>query len=254
MSSFRLVAYNFLTGGSPKRVRQWSRVLKTLTPDIVLGQECRPPSECPGEGFRPATADSFHWRSAGSSRWGSAVLVRAAKLLPIDVPQYDGWVVGGEVTGARWSEVPVRVFSIHGPAGERGYIRTMHEILDRIVRLRGDADLVLGGDFNVAVGRRVAGHPRPLSRAENELLDRVEGELGLLTCWQTANPGRPLAQTLRWGPNPKTAYHCDGIFVPRSWAPRLAACRVVRGSRWTQLSDHNPVVAEIAERARSRTL
>jgi endonuclease/exonuclease/phosphatase family metal-dependent hydrolase len=49
---------------------------------------------------------------------------------------------------------------------------------------------------------------------------------------------------LRWSGNPSAPYHCDGIFVPRSWLPRLKTCRVVRGTRWTRLSDHNPVVAD----------
>jgi len=38
----RLVAYNFLSGGSAKRAGQWSRVLRTLEPDVVFGEECRP--------------------------------------------------------------------------------------------------------------------------------------------------------------------------------------------------------------------
>jgi endonuclease/exonuclease/phosphatase family metal-dependent hydrolase len=175
------------------------------------------------------------------------VLVRAGELARITVPQFDGWVVGGEVRRAGWSAQarPVRIFSVHGPAGERGYVRTMHEILDRVLRLREGCDLVLAGDFNVAVGRRPMSDPRPFSRGERDLLDRIEGELDLVSCWQTANPGRRLAQTLRWSGNPTIPHHCDGIFVPRSWMPRLVSCRVVRGARWAKLSDHNPVVAEL---------
>src|SRR5215471_9173581 len=93
----RLVAYNFLSGGSARRAGQWSRVLRTLEPDIVLGQECRPPAECAGERFCPGAEDSFVWRRAATRRWGTGVLVRGARLLPIAVPQFDGWVVGGEV-------------------------------------------------------------------------------------------------------------------------------------------------------------
>ena len=73
---------------------------------------------------------------------------------------------------------------------------------------------------------------------------RLNGKPDLSGIWQAANPNRVLAQTLRWSGNPSTPYHCDGIFVPRTWLPRLKSCRVVRGSRWTKLSDHNPVVAE----------
>jgi exonuclease III len=245
-SALRLVAYNFLAGGSARRAGQWSRLVRAFRPDVVFAQECRPPGECPGERFRPGAEDSFVWRPA-SARWGTAVLVRGESLAPIAVPQFDGWVVGGEIRSARWSARPVRVFSVHGPAGERGYVRTMHEILDRIARLRGDADLILGGDFNVAVGRRPDTDPRPFSRGERALLDRLDGELDLLACWQAANPGRRLAQTLRWTGNPKVPYHCDGIFVPRAWGPRLTACRVVRGSRWKMLSDHNPVLVELRD-------
>ena len=242
----RLVAYNFLSGGSARRAGQWSRLLRTLEPDVVFGQECRPPEECPGERFRPGAGDSFAWRPAAPTRrWGTGVLVRAGSLAPITVPQFDGWVVGGEVRCATWSARPVRIFSVHGPAGERGYVRTMHEILDRVLRLRGDCDLILAGDFNVAVGRRPTSEPRLVTRGERDLLDRLDGELELIACWQTANPGKRLAQTLRWTGNPTIPYHCDGIFVPRRWGPRLASCRVVRGKRWTSLSDHNPVVAEL---------
>jgi exonuclease III len=242
----RLVAYNFLSGGSAKRPRQWSRVLASLKPDVIFGQECRPPEASPGETFRHGARDSFLWCPAGTARWGSGLLLRGATILPIHVPQFDGWVVGGEMRCAHWSARAVRLFSVHAPAGERGYVRTMHEILDRIAKITGRAELILGGDFNVAVGYRSARDPMPLRRSRRDLLDRLGGEFDLVSCWQTANPDRPLAQTLRWSANPAIPYHCDGIFVPRLWVPRLTSCRVVRGSRWSQLSDHNPVLAELA--------
>ena len=141
---------------------------------------------------------------------------------------------------------PLRVFSIHCPVGEHGYVRTLHTILDRVARLGDGADLILGGDFNVVVGNR---HPKErltVSRGEREILDRLGSELDLISCWQAANPGRPLAQTLRWSADRIAPYHCDGIFVPSSWRSRLRSCRVVTGSRWAGLSDHNPVVAEFA--------
>jgi endonuclease/exonuclease/phosphatase family metal-dependent hydrolase len=120
----------------------------------------------------------------------------------------------------------------------------MQHILDRIALIRGRADLVLGGDFNVVVGYRQQGEPIRILRGERDILDRLTNEFNLVSCWQAANPGRPLAQTLRWMGNPSAPYHCDGIFVPRSWLPRLMSCRVVRGARWSRLSDHNPVVAD----------
>jgi len=153
---------------------------------------------------------------------------------------------GGCGSGRGSGGRPLQLFSIHCPVGERGYIRTLHEILDRIGAGRGAADLILGGDFNVVVGQRQPRETIRMSRGEREILARLESEFGLLSCWQAANPGRPLAQTLRWSANRAAPYHCDGIFVPSTWASRLVACRVVRGSRWAGLSDHNPVLAEFS--------
>ncbi len=240
----RFVTYNFLVGGSARRAGHWTRVLRALRADVVFGQECRPPEESWGERFRPGRRDSLLWRSVHERHWGSGLFVRGARLRGVDVPQFEGWVVGGEVHDAGWSERPVRLFSVHTPVGERGYLRTTHEILDRLAGLRRGADLVLGGDFNVVIGYRPR-DGRPLRRSRRELLDRLSAEFDLISCWEAAHPERPLAQTLRWTANPTTPYHCDGIFVPRAWLGRLAACRIVRGSRWDALSDHSPVVAEL---------
>ncbi|HEX6940371.1 MAG TPA: endonuclease/exonuclease/phosphatase family protein, partial [Longimicrobiales bacterium] len=280
-AGFRIVTFNFLAGGSRKRGRHWSRVVEAFSPDIVLAQECRRPEDSPGEAFRAGPDDALLWSAAGAGRWGSAVFVRSGRLLPIAVPDFDGWVVGGELVvdareadvGAREVDVgareagaadvaraggggaagrpdastrPVRVFSVHCPAGKRGYVRTLHEILDRMLPLAAGADVVLGGDFNVAAGYRGPDEPIRMSRGERELLDRITGELGLIPCWQTANPGQTLAQTLRWTGNRAAPYHCDGIFVPASWRDRLVECTVAEGPEWERLSDHNPVVATFA--------
>jgi exonuclease III len=240
----RIVTYNFLRAGSPRRCGHWSRVVRNLKADLVLAQECRPPQSSPGERFRHDGRDGFAWQSCGSRGWGSALFVRSASFVPIAIPDYDGWVVGGEIRNTSWSERPLIVFSIHGPVGEHGYIRTMQHILDRLAPLRKSADLVIGGDFNIAVGYRQKHDPIRMLRGERDVLDRLADEFDLMSCWQTAHPGRPLAQTLRWMGNPSAPYHCDGIFVPKAWLPRLKSCRVVHGSRWSRLSDHNPVVAE----------
>ncbi|MGH9720731.1 MAG: endonuclease/exonuclease/phosphatase family protein [Bryobacteraceae bacterium] len=241
----RIVAYNFLSGGSRKRNGHWSRVVRAFAPELVLAQECRPPVDSPGERFRPDPSNALLWHSVVGRRWGSALFARSGPVSAIPVAGYDGWVVGGEVQRTEWSNGrPLRVFSIHAPAGERGYIRTMHEILDRIALARAGADVILGGDFNVVVGYRLPHERLKVTRGERGILDRLVQEFGLVSCWQAAHPNRPLAQTLRWSANRQAPYHCDGIFVPSSWLDRLVSCRVVRGSRWNALSDHNPVVAE----------
>jgi endonuclease/exonuclease/phosphatase family metal-dependent hydrolase len=39
-------------------------------------------------------------------------------------------------------------------------------------------------------------------------------------------------------------YHCDGLFVPASWAAALRGCAVLEAEQWCALSDHNPVTAD----------
>jgi len=241
--SLRIVAYNFLSGGSAARTGHWARIRAQLAPDIVLAQECRAPQEVPGERFRIEASDTLLWAPAAARRWGSAVLVRGLGAVPLGIRGFRGWVVGAEIPSPTR---PLRVFSIHCPVGERGYIRTLHQILDRIARFAPGADLLLGGDFNVVVGHRQPNERIRMSRGEREILDRLSAEFDLISCWQATHPGRPLAQTLRWSADRAAPYHCDGIFVPASWSARLVACRVVRGPRWTSLSDHNPVVAEFS--------
>ena len=242
--SLRVVAYNFLSGGSAARAGHWSR-LQRLTPDIVLAQECRLPQDAPGERFRPRDGDTLMWTAVAARRWGSAIFLRQIMATPLPVRGFGGWVVGAEIAGPNGpGDRPLRVFSVHCPVGERGYVRTLHVILDRIARVRSGADLILGGDFNVVVGLRQPGERLTVSRGEREILERLALEFDLISCWQACHPSRPLAQTLRWSADRIAPYHCDGIFVPSAWSPRLSACRVVRGSRWAGLSDHNPVLAE----------
>jgi endonuclease/exonuclease/phosphatase family metal-dependent hydrolase len=161
----------------------------------------------------------------------------------MQVKGFRGWVTGGELATSLGSARPTRIFSVHCPPGKRGYVHTAHVLLDRFQRIGEEADLVIGGDFNVAVGVRGPDETVKMSNAERRLMARFTEDLGLVPCWQTANPGRPLAQTLRWCGNRSAPYHCDGIFIPRSWRRRLQSCEVIAGAECERLSDHNPVVA-----------
>src|SRR5262249_29415924 len=159
---------------------------------------CRAPHDAPGERFRIEASDTLLWAPAAARRGGSAVLVRGLGAGPLGIRGYRGWVGGAEIPGPGWTPTrPVRVFSIHWPVGARGYVRTLHQILDRIARFAPGADLLLGGDFNVAVGHRQPNERIRMSRGEREILDRLSAEFDLISCWQAAHPGRPLAQTLR---------------------------------------------------------
>jgi exonuclease III len=234
----RIVAYNFLGGGSAAR-DAWAQIAR-LQPDVLLAQECR----------RPDLAGS--WSEARAGRWGTGIFLSSGDVRRIPVRGFDGWIEGGELD-VRLSHRPLRVFSVHCPPGEHGYIKTMHALLDSLAPVSVGADLILGGDFNVATGVR---GPRDLvrfSKGERLLLERMSRDFDLIPCWQSMHPRSPLAQTLRWSGNRSTPYHCDGIFAPRALRDRLVKCEVIAGPRWERLSDHNPVLAVFTQVTFSRS-
>jgi endonuclease/exonuclease/phosphatase family metal-dependent hydrolase len=229
----RIATYNCLVGGSATRNGHVERLIGDVGADIVLSQEAGSAT--------PRFGEQVFWRAVPGYRWGSGIHVRGLHATEIPMRRFRGWVIGVEVMLLR----KTRIFSVHCPTGERGYVRTMHEILDTLERKRIGADLVIGGDFNVAAGYRGENEPVRISRGERELLDRITSQFKLVPCWQAAHPNLPLAQTLRWTANRAAPYHCDGIFIPRSWLPRLRACDIFADDSWQRLSDHNPVVAEL---------
>jgi exonuclease III len=237
----RILTYNFLGGGSA--VRDAWKSIGRLKPDILLAQECR----CPHAGA-PRQAV---WAEAVAGRWGTGLFLARGGIRELEVRGFSGWIAGGELDqDNRITARPLRVFSIHCPAGEHGYVKTMNALLDAIAPLAAGADLVLGGDFNVACGMRRARDPVPFGNRERALLERMAREFDLMPCWQAMHPRAPLAQTLRWTGNRATPYHCDGIFAPRAWRSKLVRCRVIAGAQWDRLSDHNPVLAVFASEAR----
>lgn len=107
----------------------------------------------------------------------------------------------------------------------------------------------MGGDFNFrSLGQRTAAERHQTRTDEARVLRRLLDNLDLVNCWQERHPGEPPAQTLRWSGDPGIPYHCDGIFISSRWREVLADCRVLDGDAWRGLSDHNPIVVDLATR------
>jgi endonuclease/exonuclease/phosphatase family metal-dependent hydrolase len=150
------------------------------------------------------------------------------------------------VNGATWQRgvaEPLLVFSVHAPSHGQSYATQVNKILDEIKAIVGDRECVVGGDFNMTVSH-YSGSARPTSKRDLKIQERLAVEFNVVNCWQEANPDRPLQQTLRWTGDRTTAYHCDGLFVPKSWRYRLRSCCVLAGDEWNAMSDHNPIIAE----------
>jgi endonuclease/exonuclease/phosphatase family metal-dependent hydrolase len=240
----KIATYNILKGGR-QRVH-WVRLLEVHGVDLLLVQESYAPHEhLPPPAYADAGRRSV-WEMVKQNGWGSAVFSRTGSARRVAVPDYAGWAVGAEIRGASWQAgfgEPLLAFSVHVPSRGESYYRQVHKVLDAIQKVARKRAVLIAGDFNVSVSSW-PGPERPTGKQDLAIQDRLAEEFGLLNCWQSANPGQPPHQTLRWTGDRTTPYHCDGIFVPRAWAARLVGCAVLAGEEWDRLSDHNPVVAE----------
>ncbi len=238
-----IATYNLRAGGRAGRRTQWRRVLDAFRPDLFLIQETRAPADYLEAEVLAQHDERIVWQPVPGRAWGSAIMATSGAVKALDVPGFEGQIVGAEISGTAWSEQtgrPLRVFSLHVPAP---YKRPMHAFLNYLATLDDTHDLILGGDFNLATGVRHASEPLPTDPPW--MIERLRREFNLLTCWQTVHPNRDLAQTLRWSGNPAAPYHCDGVFVPATWYRYLDDCQVIAGEDWNALSDHNPVTVTL---------
>ncbi|MEO8276953.1 MAG: endonuclease/exonuclease/phosphatase family protein [Thermoanaerobaculia bacterium] len=246
----RIATYNFHKGG---RLEHWQNVLAATRADLLFAQEARDPQAFIEDCFAPAGDALPHWEGVPRRSWGSAVFVRSGsggEIAPRSVPGFAGWVVGGKV---QLAGTVFYAFSVHMPTVPgSSYVAQGKRLLRALRRMRLDVPLVLGGDFNLAVGRRPESDAIRVSPGERAWLDAFERGLGLVSSWQAFHPGKALAQTLRWRRNAEPAYHCDGIFIPVAWQPAIKHAAVHAGDTWTRLSDHNPVEVELDFPPRSR--
>jgi endonuclease/exonuclease/phosphatase family metal-dependent hydrolase len=223
----RLLTWNGRAGAAS---RVWPALAKGF--DLIFLQEIKPPSIDP----------PYLWDAVPGRAWGSALVLRRGTVEQIPLVGYEGWVTGGRVR-ALGSEFCA--FSVHVPF-RKSYAREAAEIASRLRKLVGrTTKLILAGDFNIAMGRRPREDAIPMSAAEHKALDRIAAKpIGLVSLWERCNPGRELAQTLRWMKNPAAKYHCDGFFVAESML-KGAACEVLDSPEIRRASDHNPVVARV---------
>lgn len=239
----RIATYNILKGGS-QRVH-WIKMIEDFGVDLLLVQESYAHNEHLPPLLYPDTRNQSVWTMVKQTGWGSAVFSKTGLVKPVAMSEFSGWVVGAEISGASWQVGycdSIMAFSVHAPVFKGNYSKPVNKILDEISLIAGRREIIIGGDFNLAVSNW-AGSERPVSKQDLAIQARLKDEFGLLNCWQEANPDQPLHQTLRWTGDRTIPYHCDGLFVPKTWNARLKSCSVLAGDEWNRLSDHNPVVA-----------
>lgn len=243
----KIVSYNLRNGGNTDGDNHWRRLIREFDPDIICAQESLPPEQY----FSPDEFSRFKGCVHGyvpHGRWGSAILSTRHSLEPVALPEFGGWVVGARVPDAviGGTVQSVLIYCVHAPS-PGPYEPAVIRILACIAKQWDQTPLVLAGDFNVTTALR---HPTEEAggntAGEREIQAKLRQELGLFNAWQVIHPNENLPQTLRWTKDPLVAYHCDAVFLSGIHLRYLVGASIPASSGWQLLSDHNPIVVEIA--------
>lgn len=218
----------------------WHYLMDKIAPDLAFLQEARPPSTLPDTNlvYQRIPADNY--------RWGSAIY--APKLLVAEriVTGHEGWVGAGEMTLPNGMDVVV--VSVHGSMISSPKMGYVFPNLDNLFRrdlqpLLNNREFILGGDLNASrlYGKLYSRDYYP-SDVHGEFFDWVESH-GFVNCHRKFHDSEE--QTV-FTSNTKNPYQIDYLFVSEGLSPFVTSCYVLKNSETLKLSDHIPVILELA--------
>ena len=232
----KIVTYNLHLGGNGKR-NHLERLFGELKADIAFVQEALDP-----KGYDSSFPWSTSlWNPVEGMKWASGIISRGMAIEPVNMNIFRGWVVGGK---AVIDGNEILLVNVHNPTNKTSYEKNLNLILDA-VSAEACSEMIIGGDFNISLGHRMAAESMKDKPEAIRSLERLEKTLGLVQAWQHSHPDTALAQTLRWVSNPLLPYHCDCFFVGKKLAPKIADCKVIGDASFKAMSDHNPVLLEL---------
>lgn len=248
----RIATYNFCRGGTDFNAPY--RILQILQPDILFAQEVLPPSvyeEKAVQTWEDAGYAYPIWKGTPShGKWGSAIFFKERPFRKIeDFDTLTGWMIGIELDASdplNHTQQPLKLISVHTPTKENNFYP--YQAQDMLVELRKHiygTPTVMGGDFNVTISARNRTETPEVLPVEEEIMRFMRRTLGLVNCWQVANPNTILPRTFHGTATSNS--HIDGIFVSSDFYKNIENCWIVGSQRgqWTE-GDHYPVIAEFS--------
>lgn len=225
----RIVTWNCCRGPGPRKLS----LLADLSPTLSIVQECPRPS---------AADDSTLW-FGDNPRQGIAVIAsrdyRISGVQPRDVPPYTFPI---QVTGP----VPfllLAVWSQRNP--DFRYVRAVIRAIDCYRDLIVAQPTVVAGDFN---SNTIWDYKRPETQNHSGLVRQL-ASLGLISAYHHffhEAHGAESRPTLHHQRSPVKPYHVDYCFIPAAWATHLRSVEVCADEVWGRLSDHRPLVVDLA--------
>lgn len=169
----KVATYNILKGGC-QRVH-WVRMIEDFGVDLLLVQESYPHHEHLRPLLYPDGGKQSAWEMAEKNGWGSGVFSRTGSVKPVAVPNFSGWVVGAEITGASWQTGiadSLLAFSILAPSKGEAYWKQVNKLLEEIKKVAAGQEVVIGGDFNLTVSNW-PGPERPTCKQDLAIQGRL---------------------------------------------------------------------------------
>jgi endonuclease/exonuclease/phosphatase family metal-dependent hydrolase len=235
----KIVTYNMRAGGSPAR---WQTLLHVCKPDFALVQETREPREFPPDLLHDEVLDRAGWTSAAHGKWSSALWARDGIRNALNLSGASWWTIGDVISSSLGE---LLLCCVHLAPLDGSYEASARAAIEAASQAAEGRPMIVGGAWNLTVSERASSDSRVTPKRDRELLRHLRDSHGLASAWSIAHPEQDLPHTLRWSSNKEIPYHCDGFFVPVSWASRVRSVEVLTSASWTALSDHNPVVLDL---------
>lgn len=231
----RIVTWNCQMGLDKKL-----ETLLSLNADIAVVPEC---SEKTAIALRSRGFQTL-WFGANRNK-GLAVIARNEWPIHEIHPPEQQWIVSIAVD----APIPFTLIAVWacqvGTKKADNYIGQVYKAVISHPEWFMGRPIVIAGDLNSNkiwdAERRVGNHSEVvrilrghgLVSSYHEHFKELHGEESQPTIHLYRHEGRP--------------FHIDYIFIPREWAPRLKSVVVGKYAQWSKLSDHLPVIVELAD-------
>lgn len=235
------------TDGRTLRIVTWNcqmalrkklAALASLRPDIAVVQECERPDKL---GETGATTVCWH---GDNPHKGLAILTFGgwrAEALPQHDPEVK-FVLPVRISGPLDFHL-LGVWAKNHPSKERSYIGQVHRAVQVYGAWLGAGESVVAGDWNSNAqwdSKRSANHSATVAHL---------AALGLESAYHAHHNeahGAESRPTLHLLKQVRRPFHIDYCFVPQGWLRRVRAVTVGCFADWRSLSDHCPLVGEVA--------
>lgn len=224
--------------------RRKAEPIARFRPDIAVIQEC----ECPERWRFPA-----HVPQPTTCLWFGERATKGIGILSYtDLsfalhPPYDPdirYCIPLRVMGPKLDLHMLAVWAMNHPDPKLSYVGQIAQAVTRYREFISAKETLIVGDFN----SNKQWDRKPRIGNHSWLVDTLR-QYGLVSTyhqWSGEAQGEETAKTFYMYRKQEKVYHIDYCFIPHSWLERLTAVVVGDHQQWLSMSDHMPLLLELA--------